>query len=357
MNKYLINKFFDNFFILYSPIFALLALIGFDLIKGYHQVIFWFIMQGLASTTTLFRGYLNINILKKYWFRLLIVPFLLWGLLNISVEILVFFIFVEIIYDIWHSSLQTWGIGRIYDSKMNNNNLFRQQDRILNLFIYAGPLFAGLNLLDVIGVIKYFKNSNFSFLFHSYNFISLHSESIKWMIVISGIIFLLYYSYYFLNHKKEYNFSTSKYILFLNTSITCISCGFVDNYGMVYVILNIFHSMQTFGVAYFAERKNLIRQFKLNNIYKLILFVLISISFLGAFEILLDYGSESFYNLVKLDGVLLDKELNSLNIEDFLDNKIILHLFQWRIIASIIHYWSDSFIWSISKKEFLPNQQ
>ena len=47
-------------------------------------------------------------------------------------------------WDVYHSSLQTFGFGRIYDAKQGNNpHAGRKLDIAMNLFLYVGPVLAG----------------------------------------------------------------------------------------------------------------------------------------------------------------------------------------------------------------------
>src|SRR6185436_12100871 len=51
-------------------------------------------------------------------------------------------------WDVYHSSLQTFGLGRIYDARVGNDaTVGRRLDYMLNLLIYAGPILAGSVLM------------------------------------------------------------------------------------------------------------------------------------------------------------------------------------------------------------------
>jgi hypothetical protein len=50
-------------------------------------------------------------------------------------------------WDVYHSSLQTFGLGRIYDARHGNGpQVGRRADYLFNLLIYVGPVVAGLHL-------------------------------------------------------------------------------------------------------------------------------------------------------------------------------------------------------------------
>jgi len=51
-------------------------------------------------------------------------------------------------WDVYHSSLQTFGLGRIYDMRAGNDALAgRRLDYYFNLLLYAGPILGGSALM------------------------------------------------------------------------------------------------------------------------------------------------------------------------------------------------------------------
>lgn len=353
-DKYFINKWYDNIFIIFPPLYCILAIVFYQDFDFEH-IFFWYIVQGFAATTTMYRAYLNLEVLKKFWFRLLVVPFILWGMMLYSMEWLLFFIFIEIIYDIWHSSLQTWGICRIYDVKKGNSaKAGRDLDRIMNLYLYAGPLLAGVNFVEILSYMGNFKDTqNFQFVSEFFSIIVELKYYISYSVIGSFFIFLAYYLLKVRALKKEgYQPSLYKNLVLINTAVLCITCGFIDDYAIVYLALNFSHAIQTFGIGYFSEKETFKKNLKLENkkygtLITLGIF-LIGLSFIGALEGSLDVAEEHFFVLVDHPDNLATVYLDRFN---YLKNfPLILFLMQWRTIASIMHYWSDSFIWSLQKK-------
>lgn len=344
MDKFLISKTYDYIFIIFAPLISLLCLA----VQSYINLdtfLVWFFIQGLASTSTLYRGYLNPTIIKKFWFRLFFVPIILFCLISLSWELLLLFIVFEIFYDIWHSSLQTWGIGYHYDFINNNKNLkIRNLDRILNLFIYAGSIVAGLNFLTIIGMSSVFELSSLlKPLYYLYILLSENLKAISILIGVSGFIFIVYY---YLEVKRliregKYKISINKYLLYFNTMVACLLCAFIENYAIVYIILNIFHSLHTFGISFYSENRRLMNLFNLHNLkFGSVIFIAISLLFLGFFELSLDWSSETVYDH--------NFFVSNSRIEELMSHTFLYTIFKIRIIASIMHYWIDSFIWGIS---------
>jgi hypothetical protein len=68
-------------------------------------------------------------------------------------------------WDVYHSSLQTFGLGRIYDQRAGNDvHLARRADYLFNLVLYAGPVLAGVNLWAHLKSFKKFDAVDADFL-------------------------------------------------------------------------------------------------------------------------------------------------------------------------------------------------
>jgi len=70
-----------------------------------------------------FRTHLNKKIFAEYPIRFKIVPIILFIALLVSDTILIIAIILVIWADVWHSSMQTFGIGRLYDLRNGNDVL------------------------------------------------------------------------------------------------------------------------------------------------------------------------------------------------------------------------------------------
>lgn len=106
-----------------------------------------FIMAHLVIV--FFRSHLNPRILKLHPIRFWGVPVVLFFGCVFSPWLAVFVSVLATWWDVYHSSLQTFGLGRIYDMKQGNHALQgRRLDYILNLILYMGPILAGATLMD-----------------------------------------------------------------------------------------------------------------------------------------------------------------------------------------------------------------
>ena len=93
------------------------------------------------------RAYLNPEVFAAYKLRLTIVPVLLLAALFMSHTILVAAAVLAVFWDVHHSAMQNFGFARIYDMKAGNApNQLRATDLRLNWMLYVGPLAAGAAL-------------------------------------------------------------------------------------------------------------------------------------------------------------------------------------------------------------------
>jgi hypothetical protein len=93
----------------------------------------------------LFRTHLNRSVFRRYPHRFVTTPIALffaavafdWVFVTASV--------LTVWWDVYHSSLQTFGLGHIYDRRAGNDSeAGRSADHWFNLVIYAGPVLAGV---------------------------------------------------------------------------------------------------------------------------------------------------------------------------------------------------------------------
>ena len=96
-----------------------------------------------------FRSHGNPRIFREYPFAFVVVPIVLLIACALNPVIMGIVGVVAVWWDVYHSSLQTFGFGRIYDSKQKNApEAGRSLDYWMNLALYVGPVLAGAHLVD-----------------------------------------------------------------------------------------------------------------------------------------------------------------------------------------------------------------
>ena len=157
---YIVGPAYDSIFFITAPLsaFALGVLVYLSSLssmkirifshEGSPDAIFLgtFIMAHLFIV--FFRSNGNKKIYELYPYRFTVVPVVLFAAMCVSTWVTVTAAVLATWWDVYHSSLQTFGLGRIYDARAGNDmSVGRRLDFILNLLLYAGPIFAGVNLM------------------------------------------------------------------------------------------------------------------------------------------------------------------------------------------------------------------
>ena len=273
----------------------------------------------------IFRSHANPEIRKLYPRRFFVVPpILLVGMLTsewflVSVSVLATF------WDVYHSALQTFGLGRIYDIRAGNNpKTARTLDAILNHLLYAGPILAGATMTDHFEDFYEFDDVGALF-FHSVPaFMESSQRYLAWGLLLFGSTFLVYYvATYVRLMRRGYHVSLPKVVLFAATGFCSIYTWGFNTWGEAFFIMNFFHALQYFAIVWYKEQGNMTRLFRTSSLrwYKPITLSL----FVGA---ALGYGT------------LVEWTPTSAPL-----------VYPLSLVVAIMHFWYDGFIWSVQRKQ------
>lgn len=279
-----------------------------------------------------FRSHVNENIFRTYHLRFTIVPLCLILLGAINRIALGVMGVIAVWWDVYHSSLQTFGFGRIYDAKQKNNPATgRRLDYWMNLLVYIGPILAGAHFIDHLNnstECLQFLSSEEShldelFLQQTPDFLQAHQTVVAIVIVSFGVPFLGFYlfSYYRLQ-QLGYRVSWQKVWLLVITSVVSIYCWGFRSFIDAFWVMNFFHALQYFAIVIFAEYKNISRVFRADR-----LVYGGALAAMWAVSVCLLYGLWSGYFATG------DWSLSMITT------------------VSLMHFWYDGFIWSVKKKQ------
>lgn len=222
-------------------------------------------------------------------------------------------------WDVYHSSLQTFGIGRIFDAKAGNDAEHgRLMDLLLNLFLYAGPVLGGALLIyhassfyefSVLGLL--------SFGALPMKILALQGR-IRLILLAAGVPFLTAYAVYyaFLIHSG-YRVDARKAVLYLSTAICSIWAWGFNPLGMGLFIMNFFHAWQYFALVWRYEGATAARVLGMREGLPA-LAAMIGVAFL--------YGA-----LGSVLGEISDLALSA------------------TLVVSLMHFWYDGFVWSVRR--------
>ena len=340
----------DTVFLIASPLLAIALFIPFATLPIYR-----FPLQSVTSSIetpnlcdafihvvifghlfiVFFRSHLNPSIFKRHIWRFTAVPVSLFLLAYSSTWFLAALTVLTVWWDVYHSALQTFGIGRIYDMKKGNHPLAgRRLDWYLNLLLYFGPILGGTSLMLQLLIQEKSLESMLGFndlmaaLFDWNPDSSDQLEQVRrWLSYILcgvGIPFCIYYVYaYWKLAQQGYNISFQKVFLLLILAVVSITCWGFNPFGSAFFVMNFFHAWQYFFIVWFMEQKNITAFFHLGGVpvgryIALAMFVAIGMAY-GVWTI--------------VPGLQLNYQI----------------MMSITVVVSLMHFWYDGFIWSVRR--------
>ena len=283
-----------------------------------------FIMAHLGLV--LVRSHFNPQIFARWPRRFITVPIALMLLLWASDWLLALAIVVVVWWDVVHSSLQTFGLGRIYDARRGNQPaLGRRLDLGLNLLLYAGPVLAGATLVDHLMPFHAFERAG------TEAFCSVpeageayRPDLARVLLVVGGIYLAAYVLGYLRLHRQGYRVSPQKVALLVSTGACSIYTWGFNSFGEAFFIMNFFHAWQYFGLVWWSERANIRRRLRLDA------------ARWGAAAALIVMLSVAAAYGVWAEFVDSDEQRTALCVT---------------LVVSMMHFWYDGFIWSVRRQD------
>jgi hypothetical protein len=276
--------------------------------------------------SVVFRSHFNRGIFAKHRLRFTLVPAALYVAFAFSPFALVAGFFLNAIWDTYHSSMQNFGLGRIYDAKAGNDPAaHRSLDIWMNHVVYIGPILAGASLLPTLAGLRAFPTVGWEAPDHAFRWISEHRLAIRNAVSVAGAAYAVYYVDALLRMiRSGYRLPIPKVALLLSVGVSSIAVwGFLPPLE-AFLISNLFHSLQYFGIVWWTERSNLARTFHTANapggrwVTLAIFAVLIA-------------AAGTFHASVQRDS------------------------WRWLIpiplVISLMHFWYDGFVWSVRRRE------
>ena len=210
--RYIIGPISDGIFFIFSPMLALIIGIG---ISGTpfadrefrigntteslsEFLIGIFIMGHLFAV--FFRSHGNPKIFSLYPKRFVLVPLFLMVAMLSSPWIALSLSLLATWWDVYHSSLQTFGLGRIYDMKSGNDGqIGRREDWLLNLLLYLGPVIGGVCFIDHLDDFYGYAEVDAEFLTRIPEIALQYHGILRWGLLIFGSFFILYYLFRYIS--------------------------------------------------------------------------------------------------------------------------------------------------------------
>ena len=279
------------------------------------------------------RSHANQNIFFTFPLRFTLVPLAVFLGTVFSPHFCALATCVAVWWDVYHSSLQTFGFGRIYDAKKSNPPLAgRRLDYWMNLYFYLGPVLAGAHFIAHLETSRSgFLNLKMTgdvmshFLYQRTNPLEMGPLQwyLTWGVLASGIPFCVFYLISYARLARAgYAVSWQKVFLLGIAAFVSIFCWGFGSFIDAFWVMNVFHALQYFVIVLYTENANLKRLFRVEN---------------------LPYGSclAAFY-------VILVTFLYGLWASAFASGNWMIGS---TLTVGLMHFWFDSFIWSVRKKQ------
>jgi hypothetical protein len=268
------------------------------------------------------RAYLNRDVFVGNRARLLAVPVLLVAGLLLSPVLLVCAAVLTVLWDVHHSAMQTFGLGRIYDMKSGNGaSVLRSTDLRLNWALYVGPIAAGASLFAHAGSFADFARLDWALLASAPGVVASHAEPIRYAAIAAWAATLAWaVRDYRAAAAAGYRMPAHKAALLGVTATVSICAWGLAPPFIAFAIINLFHAVQYFALVWLKEGARVS-------------------TFLGRAPAARRFALPLFLAACGGFGVAYAAvEPTSRLIAPF-------------VACSLLHFWFDSFVWSVRRKQ------
>ena len=232
---------------------------------------------------------------------------------------------LAVFWDVHHSAMQTLGIARIYDMKAGNDPLeLRRTDLRLNWILYVGPIAAGASLAVHMASFKAFAPLGWTGIASLPSLAEANVAYVReaavalWQAIVGWAAFA-----YRAAFARGYRMPVHTLATIASAGLVSIAAWGFTNPVAAFAIINLFHAVQYFALVCLKEGKRIhagtarIGGDRLRRRASLAVFLTLCLGFGIAYQ----YGQ----GLRWLGGLF--------------------------VACSLLHFWYDSFVWSVRKKQ------
>jgi hypothetical protein len=170
---------------------------------------------------------------------------------------------VAVWWDVYHSSLQTFGIGRIYDRLAGNDpHEGRWPEIVLNHLLYIGPVLAGASLPLHTRVFYEFEGTGWAGV-SAWAGALLAARPLfgRWLALLGGLYLAAFLAWTAWRAARGRRVPARKVWLYASTALTSVWAWGFNPLGMALFIMNFFHALQYFALVWRYEEGNIARVF------------------------------------------------------------------------------------------------
>jgi hypothetical protein len=267
-----------------------------------------------------FRSHGNPRIFGAHRLRFTVVPVFVLAATMLSSWAFALASVAVVWWDVYHSSLQTFGLGRLYDQRRGNDpRQGRGADWLFNLLIYVGPVVAGVHLAPHLAILARFDELGTaapSALAAA--FLARHDDVRRLVLGIGLPGVAVYVWHYVRLARSGYRVPTPKIVLLVSTALCSIAAWGFGSFGEAFLIMNFFHAWQYFGLVWWVEKSTV--SSRLGGSIPLALGVLVGVTMVYGLWRAWEPWHARF--TIALGNVI-----------------------------SLMHFWYDGFIWSVQRKQ------
>jgi hypothetical protein len=249
-----------------------------------------------------------------------VVPILLFAAIALVEPIAAASVVVATFWDVWHSAAQTFGFARIYDRNAGNHpQTMRRLDFWMNQLLYVGPILAGATLANHLAHFAALEEVDITLFSQVPVELLGHQGQIAWGVAIAGLLFTAFYVIaYWRLYRRGYVVSWHKVFLIASTGACSMCCWAFNSWGEAFFVMNLFHAVQYLALVWVSERKTVVARFGGHA----------KVAALVAGTAILSYG---------FAAEIVDRDFRIF----------------WAITmtVSLLHFWYDSFIWSVARRQ------
>lgn len=337
-STYIVGPWYDWAFFLLPPLAALALGIAVSGSRLSDETFLWSdqevtplgLMLGVLIQAhlvlVLLRSHGNSVVRQRHPYRFTLVPgVLLMGML-VSPVFAITCSVLATFWDVYHSGAQTFGFGRIYDAKHGNDpNEGRRLDFVLNQLLYAGPIVAGATMMDHFEDFAEFETVGVALFERVPAFMTGHQAIFTRAVLGLGVVFVAYYVWSHVRMARRGRaVSWQKVYLLASTGLVSVYTWGWNSWGEAFLIMNVFHAVQYFGIVWASEHRNLRRMLRLDRVpggRVLTWWIFV--------------GSALAYGVA---------------VEAWGDGRVIAW-WALTIVIALMHFWYDGFIWSVRRAQ------
>jgi hypothetical protein len=334
---FLVGPAYDGFFFVGAPVVA--VALGALVARGSGDVVseygFDATVQALALRTLIHahlvivfaRSHLNPAVFARFPRRFVVAPVVLTTALLLSTTLQAIAMAVVIAWDVVHSSLQTFGLARLYERRVHHDPAHgRNVDLALCHALYigtflAGPLY-GLVVHTALGPLVAVAPTCGP----AVAAIAAAAPGVRVVALVASAVALGAWGVHELRARRRRTpRSAPKLALLGTTALACVVGWGLDTFGQALFIVNVFHAVQYFGLVAHRERASLAQRLGLPTRHGTA-FVLVTLALVGG---LYGFWFGAAANLWLPAGAARTAVLVVVNV------------------VALLHFWYDGFLWRV----------